>query len=398
MAVPPAPLQRHAQDRADPRPPHRVGRWALRVLLLVGGAPRHRESRPGGGALGRRPAPARDRPGARATDARTPRTRPRASDGRLDREPHPRAARRDLPGAGDRRHRRADRAVLAGLERDRRRPEQHLRALAAAARTGDRRDRRDDRAARRVGGRQDAVRQLRDRRPVLGRAWPAVLRHDLADRQQRRRDGLRRGQVPGPRDDHRLPVGGGQQHPDLAAERRRQADQRPRQGHLLPLPGPRRDPRRDVAGLAGPDPQARDPDHRGHAVDGGRRHRRHRADRQARRLHRGRHHGRQRHDRGAQRGLLQAPRPDRQQLPAGAGGRPAERHEQLRLHLGQRPGRPERQRAVVGPGLQAVAVRGTRHDQLRPRPATARRPSSTPTAGSCCGRRRSRPTRPRAPR
>ena len=35
MPVPPAPLQRHAQDRADSRPPGRVVRWALRVLLIT---------------------------------------------------------------------------------------------------------------------------------------------------------------------------------------------------------------------------------------------------------------------------------------------------------------------------------------------------------------------------
>src|SRR5579863_1087804 len=35
MPVPPAPFQRHAQDRADCRPPGRVVRWALRVLLIT---------------------------------------------------------------------------------------------------------------------------------------------------------------------------------------------------------------------------------------------------------------------------------------------------------------------------------------------------------------------------
>jgi len=36
MPVPPPPFQRHAQDRADSRPPGRVVRWALRVLLITG--------------------------------------------------------------------------------------------------------------------------------------------------------------------------------------------------------------------------------------------------------------------------------------------------------------------------------------------------------------------------
>src|SRR5579859_2113863 len=35
MPVPPAPLRRHAQDRADTRPPGRVVRWALQVLLIM---------------------------------------------------------------------------------------------------------------------------------------------------------------------------------------------------------------------------------------------------------------------------------------------------------------------------------------------------------------------------
>src|SRR5580658_815631 len=35
MPVPSAPLQRHAQDRAASRPPGRVVRWALRVLLIT---------------------------------------------------------------------------------------------------------------------------------------------------------------------------------------------------------------------------------------------------------------------------------------------------------------------------------------------------------------------------
>ncbi len=36
MPVPPAPSQRHAQDRADSRSPGRAARWALRVLLIAG--------------------------------------------------------------------------------------------------------------------------------------------------------------------------------------------------------------------------------------------------------------------------------------------------------------------------------------------------------------------------
>ena len=44
-----------------------------------------------------------------------------------------------------------------------------------------------------VGGKH-AVRQLRDGRAVLGGLRPAVFRHDVADREQRRRDGVRRGE------------------------------------------------------------------------------------------------------------------------------------------------------------------------------------------------------------
>ena len=36
MPVPPAPFQRHAQDRAGSRPSGRAVRWALRVLLITG--------------------------------------------------------------------------------------------------------------------------------------------------------------------------------------------------------------------------------------------------------------------------------------------------------------------------------------------------------------------------
>ena len=66
---------------------------------------------------------------------------------------------------------------------------------------------------------------------------------------------------------------------------------------------------------------------------------------------------------------------------------------ELRVHLGQRPRGQERERAVVGARLQAVAGRRVRHHPLHgardERPAD---PWSTSTAGSCCGRRRSRPT------
>ncbi len=202
-----------------------------------------------------------------------------------------------------------------------------------AAGAGHRRHQRDDRTSGHGRRREDAVRQLRDRRPVLGRPRPAVLRHDLADRQQRRGHGLRRGQVPGPGDDHRLSVGGGQQHLDLAAELGEPPDQRARQRHLLPLPDARGHPRRDLAGLAGPGPQAGQPHPGGHAVDGGGLRGRDRADRQARGLHRGRDDGVQRRHRGAQHRVLQPARPGQQQLPAGAGGRPAG-HLQLRVHLG----------------------------------------------------------------
>ena len=256
-----------------------------------------------------RPAPPPPRP---ARPSASPRPQPFS--------PFNPSARRSLPGAGHRGHRRPGRAVQPGLERDRRRPEQHLPAVAAAAGTGHRRHRRDGPAAGRGGGREDAVRQLRGGRAVLGRARPAMFRYDVADRQQRRGDGVRRGEIGGPGDDHRLPVGGGQRHPGLAAGRGRPADHRAGQRHLLPLPGAGGHPGRDLAGLAGTDPQARHPDHRGHAVDGGGLRGRHRADRAACRVHRGRDHRLQRRHAGAQHRVLQAARPGQQQLPAGAAG------------------------------------------------------------------------------
>ena len=220
MLVPLAPSQRRAPRRAViPTRGRRAARWAIQVLLIAGallaiatpGAAPPPTQQP-------RPRPRRPlRPPAPAQTTQAP--------AQLTAMRRARGAGRRVPGAGHRRHRRAGRAVLGGLERDRRRPEQHLRALAAPARAGHRRHRRAwCEPPRRGRGREDAVRQLRGGRPVLGRARPAVFGHDVADRQQRGRDGLRRGEIHRPGDDHRLPVRRGQQHPDLAAGRRGQAD------------------------------------------------------------------------------------------------------------------------------------------------------------------------------
>ena len=225
MFVPLAPSQRRAHagrvnDRARGRGRvPRAARWAIQVLLIAGAL------------LGiGTPALAATHPGAHATHPGAHATQPGAhapTRSLSDRQGHARGAggaRRRVPGAGHRRHRRAGRAVLAGLGRDPRRPEQHLRALDAPARAGHRRHRQHGAAAGRGRGRQDAVRQLRGGRPVLGRPRPAVFRHDVADRQQRGRDRLRRGEIHRSGDDHRLPVRRGQQHLDLAAGRREQAD------------------------------------------------------------------------------------------------------------------------------------------------------------------------------
>ena len=86
----------------------------------------------------------------------------------------------------------------------------------------------------------DAVRQLRHGRAVLGGYRPAVLGHDLADRQQRRRHGVRRGQIARPGHDHRVPVGGRATASCPGCSNvGRQADHRPRQRDLLPVPGRR---------------------------------------------------------------------------------------------------------------------------------------------------------------
>ena len=60
-------------------------------------------------------------------------------------------------------------------------------------------------------------------------------------------------------------------------------------------------------------------------------------------------------------------------LPVAAGD-PQSVDRRLRLHQRQRPGRPERQRAVVGAGVQAVAVRRAGHHPVRPAWAAAARP------------------------
>ena len=67
------------------------------------------------------------------------------------------------------------------------------------------------------------------------------------------------------------------------------------------------------------------------------------ADRPPRRLHRHRHHGVQRCHAGAEHRVREAARPRRQQLPARHLHRPAERDRQLRVHLGERAGRRERE-------------------------------------------------------
>ncbi len=51
-------------------------------------------------------------------------------------------------------------------------------------------------------------------------------------------------------------------------------------------------------------------------------------------------------------------------------------HAELRVHLRQRPGGRERQRALVGPGLQALAGRRVRHQRVRGRRT---RPPPAPT-------------------
>ena len=90
---------------------------------------------------------------------------------------------------------------------------------------------------------------------------------------------------------------------------------------------------------------------------------------QPRRLHQRRHDRLQRRHLGAQHGVRQPARHRGQQLPAGRSGRPAVGHRELLVHLGQRPGGPERQRAVDGARLQAVAGRRVRHHPVRARRA-----------------------------
>ena len=267
-------------------------------------------------------------------------------------------------GAGNRRHRRPARILLAGHVRPRRRSEQHLPAVPARARAGQLRYRRawSRRRGRVVGETaRHPVRRIRRGRQLLGRDQPAVLRHDVADRQQRRRHGVRRGEIDRPRHDHDLPVGGGRGHPQLAPARDRQADHQSRQGDLLPVPGRRGHPRRDLARVAGTDPQARDQDDRGHDLDdrglrGGTL-----PDRQARRRDRARR-GRVRRDlAGAQRRVRQAAESRPEQLRSAPEERPAGAAGELQLHLGQHGRGPECRRAVDRSGLQAVAGGRVRH-------------------------------------
>ena len=115
-------------------------------------------------------------------------------------------------------------------------------------------------------------------------------------------------------------------------------------------------------------------------------------------VHRGRDHGLQRRHRRAEHRVLQAARPGRQQLPAGADR--ATRRACPATSPSPRA-TPWWTRTPTSCGRSWCASPGctgsSAAPRTRPAPA-ASRPWSTSTAGSCCGRRRSRPTRRRAPR
>ena len=161
----------------------------------------------------------------------------------------------------------------------------------------------------------------------------------------------------------------------------------PRQRDLLPVPGRGRDPRRDLAGLAGPDPQARRPariegtiwmvvacaaaiwligrpaDFTGIGQDGVRRH----------------------HARRSTSPSAGCPVPGRAAASRCSKGDPQVTGEHLHLHRGQRGRRPERRRALGRAGVQAMAGRRVRHDPAGAPGAADRR--STRTAARCSGRR-----------
>ena len=255
-----------------------------------------------------------------------------------------------------RRHRRPARLLQRGVQRLNRRSQQHLPAVRPRAGTGGRRHRFADPPARdRREAARHPLRQLRHGGAVLGRLRHAVLGHDLADREQRRGDGVRRLEGAGQSHDHRVPVRRGRGHPVLADQCGGPADHQPGQRDLLPVPGPRGHPRRDLAGLAGADPQACHPDYRGHHLDGDRVRGGHLAHRPARRLHRPGQDRVQRDHPDPERRVRGAAGPGWRQLRPGAGPRPAGEHGQLQLHGRHGHRGPERQRAVDGAGLQAVA-------------------------------------------
>ena len=127
---------------------------------------------------------------------------------------------RALLGSGDQRDSGAAGVLLQRAERPQP-AEQHLPAVAAASPS------RPTRASTRWSRRRRAAssrKTLYDRYGVAGQYWAAtnlgcsdmtsLIGNNVAGH------GLRRGQVDRPGHDHRVPVGGGRGHPELAEQRR----------------------------------------------------------------------------------------------------------------------------------------------------------------------------------
>ena len=185
-----------------------------------------RRSRRGGG----QPWPAGRRDVAGHRDAAV-------EDGTAGQPAPRRRRRRALLGARHRRHRRPARLLLA-------RP---VRASSAASTTSaspacrsrSRRLPGIDALIRPPAAAGTPVATPYNQYGMAGQYWaadqPAVLGHDVADRQRRGRDALRLRQGAGPGHDHRVPVGRRRGHTRLAAGRDRSPDQRTGQCDLLPL-------------------------------------------------------------------------------------------------------------------------------------------------------------------
>ena len=166
---------------------------------------------------------------------------------------------------------------------------------------------------------EDQLRAVRHGRPVLAHLRPRLHRHGRGARQRLGQHDLLHRQGAQPAHHHHLP---GRRHRGAAAGDQGRGGRhrhQPRRRPVLAVPAGDRHPRRDLARLVRPDPQAGDRHHRGRHLDGVRGHRRGVVLQPPRRLHRHRHHGHRQDRRDRHLGVRRPARRRRALLPAAEG-------------------------------------------------------------------------------